>query len=428
MYPTILFFAHLFRDLAGTFLARWRRFYRRAVFGEEAAAIAIDIFPFFEKMTGVGWYEWNLLAAMDRLDSGLEFNLYAHTFLAPDEPAPPAMPGSRHMRARVHQIPARFWLPVRPTLALLRTFAEPLLRWLDGNDAVFAPNFFPHRTQAPWGQSLVITVHDLAFAVMPETVAPETLAELARRLPRALFASERIIAVSEATRQDLIAHLGVSPRRIHVIHEGLDPRFAAGAAGGEPPAGLPERYMLVVSTIEPRKNVAAVVRAFNLLADWGYRGGLVLVGRWGWHTGGIRAEIDASPVRDRIVHLDYVERDALPALYRGADALLFPSLMEGFGLPILEAMACGTPVVTSGQSAMPEVAGPAGIYVDPTRPQSIASAVEALLSDEQHRARLAELGRARASRFDWERAAAATTQVLRQAVGWAPGGDDEYRV
>ncbi len=428
MYPTILFFAHLFRDIAGTFAARWRRFYWRVVLGEETAAIAVDIFPFFEKMTGVGWYEWNLLEAMDELDAGLEYNLYAHTFLAPDEPASPAMPGNRRMRVRVHQIPAKFWLPVRPTLTLLRTFAEPVLRWLDGNDVLFAPNFFPHRTQAPWGRTLVSTVHDLAFAVLPDTVAPETLAELARHLPHALFHSDKIIAVSEATRQDVIAHLGVSSRRIHVIHEGLDPHFTADPDRGMRPDELPDRYVLFVSTIEPRKNVAAVVRAFNLLADWGYDGGLVLVGRWGWHTGEIRAAISASPVHDRIVHLDYVARNALPALYRDADALLFPSLMEGFGLPILEAMACGTPVVTSGHSAMPEVAGPAGIYVDPARPQSIASAVEALLQDEQHRRRLAELGRSRATRFDWKTAAAATVQVLRQAAGLTPSGNDEYRV
>ncbi len=428
MYSTIRFFAHLVRDIAGTFAARWRRFYRRTVLGEDVAAVAVDIFPFFEKMTGVGWYEWNLLEAMDRVGGGLEYNLYGHTFLAPDEPAPPPMPGTGRMRMRVHQIPASFWLPVRCTLTLLRAVAEPLLRWLDGNDVLFAPNFFPHRTQAAWGSGLVSTVHDLAFAVLPETVAPDTLAELARHVPASLFHSDRIIAVSEATRQDLIAHLGISPRRIHVIHEGLDPCFAVAGDGEERPPDLPDRYVLLVSTIEPRKNVAAVVRAFNLLADWGYGGSLVLVGRWGWHTEAIRTEIGASPVRDRIVHLDYVARQALPALYRGADALLFPSLMEGFGLPILEAMACGTPVVTSGHSAMPEVAGPAGVYVDPERPQSIASAVEALLSDEQHRRRLAELGRARAGRFDWNAAARATVQVLRQAAGLIPSDDDEYRV
>jgi alpha-1,3-rhamnosyl/mannosyltransferase len=108
--------------------------------------------------------------------------------------------------------------------------------------------------------------------------------------------------------------------------------------------------------------------------------------------------------------------------------LLFPSWLEGFGLPLLEAMASGTPVVTSGASAMPEVAGPAAVYVDPSSPHGIASAVDALIADPQHRQRLIELGRSRVARFSWDRAAAATAQVLRQAAGLASTGDDEYRV
>jgi len=429
LYSTLAFFGHILRDLAGTFAARWRRFRRRVVLAEEVAVVGVDIFPFFERMTGVGWYEWNLLAALDEVDAGLEYNLYGHTFLAPDEPAPPAMPGARRMRLRLHQMPARFLLPVRPTLALLRAVVEPFLRFLDANDVLFAPNFFPHRTQAPWGAATVATVHDLAFAVMPEMVAPETLNEISARLPMALYRSERIIAVSDATREDLTIHLGVSRRRLHTIHEGLDPHFADDPIDDNADdEDLPHRYLLFVSTLEPRKNVAALIRAFSLLVDWGYPGHLLLAGRWGWRTEAIRAELAASQARDRVVHLDYVERERLPRLYRRADALLFPSWMEGFGLPILEAMACGTPVVTSGRSAMPEVAGGAAVYVDPERPQGIASAVEALLTDEQHRRRLIELGRERARRFSWSATAAATAQVLRQAAGLPATGEDEYRV
>jgi glycosyltransferase involved in cell wall biosynthesis len=153
----------------------------------------------------------------------------------------------------------------------------------------------------------------------------------------------------------------------------------------------------------------------------------VLVGRWGWRTEGILKELEGSPVRERIHQLDYVERPRLAAFYRHADALLFPSWLEGFGLPIIESMACGTPVITSGTSSMPEIAGPAAVYVDPGSPHGIASAVAALLEDHQHRSRLLELGRQRAAKFSWDRAAAATAQVLRQAAGLPPTGEDEYR-
>ncbi len=424
---TLSFFGHLARDVAGTLAARWRRFYRRTVLGEDVAVVAVDVFPFFERMTGVGWYTWHLLEALDRQQGdGLTFNLYGHTFLAPEEPSPPPMPGTRRLRLRLHHIPAGFLLPVRPTLAVLRGVVEPLLRVLDGNHVLFAPNFFAPRTQLPYGRAVVATVHDVAFAAMPGTVAPATLAELREHLRPSLYRSERIIAVSEATAGDLEEHLGVNPRRIHTIHEGIDPSFALTDA--EAPEDLPRRYLLFVSTLEPRKNVVNLLRAFRLVVEWGYPGSLVLVGRWGWRTEAIREELERSPVRGRIVHMDYVERDLLPVLYSRAEALLFPSWLEGFGLPLLEAMASGTPVVTSGCSVMPEVAGPAAVYVDPASPHGIASGILSLVQDPEHRERLVEAGRERARRFTWEATAAASAQVLRQAAGLPATGSDEHRV
>jgi glycosyltransferase involved in cell wall biosynthesis len=423
---TIRFFGGIVRDLAGTLRARWRSFHQRAVLGEEVASVGVDIYPFFECMTGIGWYEWNLLRALDRRDDGLCYNLYARTFRAPDEPEPPIMPGERKMRLRVHQIPAGFLLPAGPTLAALRLVVEPLLRTLDGNHVLFAPNFFPHRDQWPFGRAHVATVHDLAFLAMPETVSPPTVTALNRHLPATLFHADRLIAVSDATAGELKGRLGVGERKIHTIHEGVDPRFA-DRAGADLPSEIPERYLLFVSTLEPRKNVEGILQAFSLLKQWGYRGDLVLVGRWGWRTERIQAELEDSPVRDRIHHLDYLERPALAALYRNADALLFPSWMEGFGLPLLESMACGTPVITSGISAMPEVGGPAAVYVDPASAHGIASAVAALLDDSEHRDRLINLGRERAKRFSWDLTAAATAEVLRQAAGLPATDDDEYR-
>jgi len=430
LYATLGFLAHLARDLAGTLRDRWRRFQRRVVLGEECATIAMDIFPFLEPMTGVGVYEWNLVSALARRDDGLSFNLYAHTFLAPGEAPLQVIPKGPHMRLRRHELPIGFLLPMQGTISFLRGVVEPLLRVLDHNDVLFAPNFFAPSTQLPYGRTTVATVHDVAFATMPETVAPETLAHLRSNLGDTLYRSERVIAVSEATAEDLVEQIGVNRRRVHVVHEGLDPAFAQTdeAQLSPPPEGTPDRYLLFVSTLEPRKNVIGVLKAFRLLLEWGYGGDLVLVGRWGWRTDALRAELKAFPSPERIHHLDRVPREQLPALYRGADALLFPSLLEGFGLPLLEAMASGTPVVTSGRSSMPEVAGPAAVYIDPERPHGIASAVGALLEDPQHSQRLGELGRKRAAAFSWERAAETTAEILRQAAGLPPRGPDEYRV
>lgn len=390
--------------------------------------VGVDIFPFTERKTGVGWYEWNLLKIFDGRDDNIVFNLYANTFLAPADPPAPQPPGNRILRMRAHHLPSDLISPLGPTLAFLRWFVEPTLRVLDGNDVLWAPNFFMPTKQLPFGHASVATVHDLAFTVMPETVAPETLLQLRTHLPVTLFRSDRLIAVSDATARDVMEHLEVNPRRVHVVHEGLDPEFANQSSPPAHTGDLPDRYLLFVSTLEPRKNVSGVLKAFQLVADWGYDGHLLLVGRWGWRTEQIRNELEGSPVRSRILHLDYVERASLPNLYRNADALLFPSWMEGFGLPLLEAMACGAPVITSGQSAMPEVAGPAAMYVDPASPHSIASAISSLTTDPSHRDRLLRLGKERASRFSWESAASATAQILRQAAGQKASGDDEYRV
>jgi len=191
---TFGFFVDIARDAFGTLRARWRRFHARVVHNREEVAVGVDVYPFFERMTGVGWYEWNLLAALDRRDDGIAYNLYARTFLAPDDPPPPKMPGNRSMRLRIHQIPPGFLLPVRPTLVLLRTIVEPLLRILDGNQVVFAPNFFLHGDQEPFGQAQVATVHDLAFVAMPDMVSPATLEGLRRNLPRTLYHADLLIA------------------------------------------------------------------------------------------------------------------------------------------------------------------------------------------------------------------------------------------
>ncbi len=428
MYATARFLTALLRDLAGTLRARWRRFHRRVVLGEAVASVAVDVFPFFYPLTGVGWYEWHLLAELDRRDDGLEYHLYGYTFLDAEEHLPVTIPGRQRMRLRVHHMPPwPAWLRI-PTLHLLRTWVEPLLRALEGNAVLWAPNFFAHSTQIPYARSLVATVHDLAFHLMPETVRPSTLAELRDNLPETLFHAERLIAVSDATRRDLVEHLGVLPRRIFTVHEGLDPELAAMNKDSGRPDGLPKRYLLFVSTLEPRKNVRGVLAAFELAAGWGYPGHLVLVGGWGWHTEEIRAALAGSAAADRILHLDYIERRQLTGIYRHADALLFPSWLEGFGLPILEAMACGTPVVTSGRSSMPEVAGTAAVYVDPSSPHGIASAIVSLLDDPEHRAQLIARGRERAARFAWGDAASATAEILRLAAGLPQRSEDEYRV
>jgi glycosyltransferase involved in cell wall biosynthesis len=422
---TLAFFGHLARDLAGTMAARLRRQWRRAVNGEEVLAVGVDAFPFFDYMAGVGWYAWNLLRHLPEVDPAIELHLYAHTFAAPDEPSAPPLPAGKRTRFRFHHLPAGFLLPVGPTIAVLRAVVEPLLLALDGVDVYFAPNFFPPARHAPARRRLVVTVHDLAFRRLPQTVRRVTREDLERQLLPALAAADGIIAVSQATADDLRELLGINERRIHVIHEGVDAAFTTPS--GALPADLPERFLLFVSTLEPRKNVTGLLAGFERAVGDGYPGDLVLVGRWGWRMDAARRALTSSPVRGRIHHLDSLGRPALNAVLRRAEALLFPSLLEGFGLPVLEAMACGLPVITSDRSSLPEVAGEAALYVDPDDPASIAAAIMRLAGEPALRQQLAEAGRRRAARFTWENAAAATASVLRRAAGMPQPYPDAYR-
>ena len=171
-----------------------------------------------------------------------------------------------------------------------------------------------------------------------------------------------------------------------------------------------------------------LLEAFALAAAAGYPGDLVLVGRWGWRTEAAQEALDRSPVRGRIRHLDYLDRSALSSVMRRAEALVFPSLLEGFGLPVVEAMACGIPVIVSRATSLPEVAGDAALYVDPSSPADIAAAVIRLAGTPLLAASLVAAGRERAARFSWEEAARASAAVLRRAAGLPGRFADAYRV
>jgi glycosyltransferase involved in cell wall biosynthesis len=256
----------------------------------------------------------------------------------------------------------------------------------------------------------VITVHDLAFLRWPELLTRESRAYFNQHIRRAVRSAAQIIAVSQATKADLIELLDVPAEKVHVIYEA--PAFDPKQPQPAPLMELPEDYVLFVGTLEPRKNLVRLIEAFADVRMRGYSGWLVLAGAPGW-----RAEPIVEAIRqhsDYVVHVPIEARD-LPALYRRARLLAFPSLYEGFGIPIVEAMSCGTTVLTSNVSSMPEVAGEAALLVDPTNVADIAGGVWRLLTDDGLRADLQAKGLARAAEFGWERAARATLEVYHRA-------------
>jgi glycosyltransferase involved in cell wall biosynthesis len=266
----------------------------------------------------------------------------------------------------------------------------------------------------------VITVHDLIFRHLPEHHKPLNRWYLNLALPLYCRRATHVIAISESTRNDLVAAYRLPPERITVIHEAADPRFRpqppdrVAAVRGR--YGLPGRYLLFVGTIEPRKNLTRLLHAFEPLRKEGLTDALVVVGKRGWLYGDFFAELERSPVREAVILPGFVPDEHLPAVYAGAQALVFPSLYEGFGLPTLEAMACGTPVACSDTASLPEVGGDAALYFDPTSEDAILQTLRRLLSDAELQEELARRGLTRASHFSWDRVAAETEAVYRAVM------------
>ncbi len=308
----------------------------------------------------------------------------------------------------------------------------PLRLWRLAADVYHGPAVFLPFVKL--GYRTVVTIHDLVSFLFPRTV-PRKYALYMRLMTRlAARSADRIIAVSGATRDDLTRVLRVPDDKVVVIHEAVAPEFGAPSDSGMVEAvvdryGIRRPYCLFVGNLEPRKNLGRLVEAFGLLRARGLAGAgvaalpqLVLVGTRGWLYNGVMSAVEAHGGAPDIVFTGYVAPADLPALYAGAACFVFPSLYEGFGLPVLEAMAAGTPVVASRVGAIPEVAGDAALLVDARRPVELAEAIAAVLTDPGLRSRLVTRGRARARLFTWEAVAEQTLAVF-QAVHRPTGGE-----
>jgi glycosyltransferase involved in cell wall biosynthesis len=239
-------------------------------------------------------------------------------------------------------------------------------------------------------------------------------------MPLFVRAADAIIAVSGQTRRDLIELYNVPAAKIHVIYQGIDERFAPiGPAGIDTVRqryGIERPYWLMVGTLEPRKNHAAALRALARLKANGFPHCLVVAGGAGWLFDPIRTLVGELGLSDDVIFTGRVPDADLPALYSGADCFLMPSLYEGFGFPVLEAMACGTPVVCSNSSSLPEVAGDAALMVDPEDDGALAAAVGRLLAEPDLRSQLRQRGEQQAAGFRWQECAAQTVQVYAAVV------------
>ena len=369
---------------------------------------------------GIARYTRSLLRALVRLDRANAYTVFVARRGQPllDEPSP----GNVAHRALVTPPHHRF-----ERLALGVELASQRL------DLLHSPDFIvPHLRRGVYS---VVTVHDLAFLREPELLAPDAL-RYYRQLPASLARADAVIAVSESTRRDLIDLAGARPDTVHVVHEAADERYRplsraerlamAARSGGKLPPDLARLvsgefgpFILFVGTIEPRKNLPGFFAAYRRYRELaGSRAAtLVLVGAPGWRHERELAEIERLRAAGRLVWFRDADDDHLLLLYNAATTVVLPSHYEGFGLPALEAMACGTPVIAANTSSLPEVVGDAGTLLPPDDADAWAEALRQLAEDRIAREAAIAAGLRRAAGFSWERAAEQTLAVYRRATG-----------
>jgi alpha-1,3-rhamnosyl/mannosyltransferase len=363
-------------------------------------------------LTGVGQYTYQLALRLQQLPGMELFMFYAGPFER--DVAPRDNPRAAQLRPAV-----RRYLPYAYELARWRR-QRPFTRGARSLkfDLYHEPNFLAFDFDGP----LVLTAHDLSWIRFPETHPPERVRAMHKFFEPSLRRAQIVLTDSEFVKREIVEVFGLAPAHVRAIPIGLDAAFRPMRGDEAQPVldahGLRYgNYLLSVGTLEPRKNLERTVRAYGLLpAALRARYPLVIVGANGWRTQGIQSLLGPLVASGEAKVLGYLERAELAAITAGAAALVYPSIYEGFGLPPLESMGCGVPVIASNVSSLPEVVAETGLLVDPLDVEAIAAAMRAMLEDPQLRSALSAQALARSAQFTWESCAMQTHAAYRDAL------------
>jgi glycosyltransferase involved in cell wall biosynthesis len=370
--------------------------------------IAIDYTAASRQRAGIGRYTRSLIGALARLDTQHPYNLF--------------VPRDAKYLDDVRAFPKNFRLVTAPLnerymVAMWQRARLPLpIELLIGPcDVFYSPDFVLPPTRA---RKTILTVHDLSFKRVPETAVPNLKWYLEGAVPRAVQRADLILADSNATRHDLIQLFHTPPERVQTLYSGYDAMFAPVSETNELERvrrayELHKPFILHVGTIEPRKNLVRLIEAFSQLPQRRDLE-LVIAGGRGWMYDEIYAAPEKFGVSAAVRFLGFVPDGDLPALYSLAELVAYPSLYEGFGLPVLEAMACGAAVVTSNNSSIPEVAGDAALMIDAHDAEALAWAMGRFLQDHRWRAIMQQKGLQRARKFSWDKSADQLRAVLNE--------------
>jgi len=383
--------------------------------------VVIDATPVQSKPSGVGFYVANLIHALyslheeDSFQLGIVYQPGFKNWLRGNF----SFPQSLTDYSNLYLLP----LPIRISYSLVLNyptkFQNYLYDYLNFADIIHGTNYFVY----PCNKSLkVLNIYDLTFIKYPKYINSVVKA-YTKRIKQCLKWTDLVITISESSKQDIVEYLEVDPKRIYVTP--LASRYYSGYMDDKIFKNenkfinydFSKPYLLFVSTLEPRKNVNNLILAFNILKkQYKIEHQLVLIGQKGWHYKPIFTAIESSPWRSEIHHLDYLCDELVALFYSKAEAFVYPSQYEGFGLPVLEAMTLGTPVITSNTSSLPEVAGDAALLVDPNDPTSLAEAILKVIGDSHLRTELIQKGKKRAKLFSWEKTAQETLKAYKSLI------------
>jgi len=374
--------------------------------------IGLDGLPLTQQLTGVGYYTLELARALaeDSLDS--QFNIISPRPYVFQNPALSGRiglpPNITLVRARTNLVTRRWW-----SIGLPRYLAKHPL------DVFHGTNFeVPLWTNGRC--ATVITIHDLSLLLHSRTHLARSVLRAQRRLPRMADAATVVITPTKSVREEVCEHLGIAREKVFVVPEAarrvFQPMPAVEAAVTRRRLGIGDDFLLFVGTIEPRKGLETLLRAFEQIAEDNKTLQLVVAGRRGWLFQSLLKEIRESKFSDRIRLTGYLDDEDLRALYSSCRVFVYPSIYEGFGLPPLEAMACGAPVIASRVTAVVEVCGEAALFFEPKSVSSLARTIDNVLDDHNCRKRLISSGLRRASEFSWSQTGNLTRAVYQEAI------------
>jgi glycosyltransferase involved in cell wall biosynthesis len=361
--------------------------------------IAIDIREAGEGKTGKGWYTYNLVKEILKLDKANRYLLYTdsdkHSF-------------QNGKNVQIKLIEAKTWKWHLKTLKDLLT---------EKVDLFFAPTSYIIPALAPKKLKVIITVHDLVAFMFPAGHSAKAVLIERVTLKKALKKAAGVFVVSENTKKDLLEKFHYQTKKIHLVPCAPSKSFHQKVTAHEMEAAkekmkLPENFILAVGTVEPRKNFDTLIKSFVIIKRKFPDYKLVIAGKKGWKYHIVEAALKHYKMEQDVIFTGYLEDADLKAIYALAKVFVFPSLYEGFGIPPLEAMASGCPVVSSNVASLPEVVGQGGLLIDPKNALKIADAVCSLLEDEQARQMMIERGKAQAEKFSWEESAAKALEVI----------------